>query len=340
MLVLASVGCGERAQVAAASGRTAQSEAAIRGPKATSEPTPIGVRAAPIDLPSTDQAAPVEPVPNNGSEAVPTLSIQPRKQSPESPASGWCGETAIQEALLYFGVWAPQRTINRAGKPKHPDLYSSDIPVALTDLGLRFEFYAPRKGGFAPYLAWIRAALDAGEPVLSGVKLMPTQHPEWGLDHFVLVVGYGPRGLLVNTTWGHREWADDTIDRGISFKNVTYGIRLRGVTASPNGVAARLSVVAESEQSVTLRILCDGLSAGAAYRLERRRSRSDKQPHWSEPALASDGRVAKTLAIPAAEVAIFSCAPLGATDSVGTGPHALLQRSPNSTRLTRGLGKK
>lgn len=340
MLVLALVGCGERARVAAASGQLPQAQAANRDPKAATVPTPIGVRAAPIDLPSTDQGAPAEPDPNNGSEAVPTLSIQPRKQSPESPASGWCGETAIQEALLYFGVWAPQRTINRAGKPKHPDLYSSEIPVALTELGLRYELYAPHKGGFTPYVTWIRAALDAGEPVLSGVKLMPTQHPEWGLDHFVLVVGYGPRGLLVNTTWGHREWADDTIARGISFKHVTYGIRLRGVTASPNGVAARLSVIAESEQSVTLRILCDGLTAGAAYRIERRRSRSDKQPLWGEPALASDGRVEKTLAIPAVELAIFTCAPLGAADSAGTSSLALPQKGPNPTELTRGLAKR
>jgi hypothetical protein len=281
-----------------------------------------------------------EPDRNNGGEAAPTLSIQPRNQAPEAPKSGWCGETAIQEALLYFGVWAPQRMINRAGKPKHPDLYSSDIPVALTDLGLRYEFYAPRKRGFAPYLAWIRAALDAGEPVLSGVKLMPTQHPEWGLDHFVLVVGYGARGVLVNTTWGYRAWADDTIDRGISFKNVTYGIRIHGVTASPNGVAARLSVVTETEQSVILRILCDGLTAGSAYRIERRRSTSDQQPFWSEPALADDGKVTKTLAIHPTEKSIFSCAPHRATDSTAGNPDALPQQIPNPSELTRGLEKR
>ena len=178
------------------------------------------------------------------------LSIPARHQAPDSPKSGWCGETAIQEALLHFGVWAPQRLINRSGKPKHPDLYSSDIPIALRGLGMKYEFYAPRKPGFAAYLDWMRQALDAGEPVLAGVKLLPTRHPEWGLDHFVLVVGYGPKGLLVNTTWGNQQWANDQSTQGISFANVGYGIRLHGVVSPPSTLPARLSVVEEAERIV------------------------------------------------------------------------------------------
>ena len=34
------------------------------------------------------------------------------------------------------------------------------------------------------------------------MKIYPTAHPEWGLDHFVLAVGLDARGLTVNTTWG------------------------------------------------------------------------------------------------------------------------------------------
>src|SRR5215210_6311635 len=59
------------------------------------------------------------------------LPIPARAQAPESPPSGWCGETAIQEGLLHLGVWAPQALINQAGHPSHPDLYSPDMPVAL-----------------------------------------------------------------------------------------------------------------------------------------------------------------------------------------------------------------
>jgi len=84
------------------------------------------------------------------------------------------------------------------------------------------------------------------------VKILPTKHPEWGLDHFVLVVGYGERGLLVNTTWGHREWVSDTTTPGLSFKNAFYAIRLDGVREA----GARLTVLSESDGKVKLRVTC------------------------------------------------------------------------------------
>ena len=114
------------------------------------------------------------------------LPIAARRHAPEAPPQGWCGETAIQEALLYFGVWAPQARINASAKPAHPDLYSNDVPVALAALGARFEAY---RAGAEPYVRFVRRAIDEGDPVIAGVKILPTEHPSWGLDHFVLVVG-------------------------------------------------------------------------------------------------------------------------------------------------------
>ena len=58
------------------------------------------------------------------------LPITPREHAREAPPEGWCGETAIQEGLLHLGVWAPQRLINRVGKPAHPDLYSTEADRA------------------------------------------------------------------------------------------------------------------------------------------------------------------------------------------------------------------
>ncbi|MFI5379412.1 MAG: hypothetical protein ACHRHE_08945, partial [Tepidisphaerales bacterium] len=52
---------------------------------------------------------------------------------------GWCGESALQQALLYHGGFFPQKTINESARPAHPDLYSNDIPVALDALGMRAE---------------------------------------------------------------------------------------------------------------------------------------------------------------------------------------------------------
>ncbi len=164
----------------------------------------------------------------NATDLAPSrvLPIADREQAPESPPSGWCGETAIQEALLYFGVTLSQKSIHDAGNAKHPDLYSTEIPTALRNLHVRFTMYAPKTRGFASYTKWVRAAIDQGDPVLAGVKILPTEHPTWGLDHFVLIVGYGPNGLLVNTTWGRQEWVDDKASSGVSFRGAFFAIRI------------------------------------------------------------------------------------------------------------------
>lgn len=200
-------------------------------------------------------------------EARVALPIGARAHAGEAPPAGWCGETAIQEALLYYGVWAPQRAINRAGRPAHPDLYSNEMPAAMEALGLRLAWYAPRARGFDAFAEWARTAIDAGEPVLAGVKLLPTEHPEWGLDHFVLVVGYGERGLLVNTTWGHRQWIAKGATKGISLDSTGWAARVRGVTLPTGMVPARLVPVGESAAEITLRATCP-----AGFHVENRSS--------------------------------------------------------------------
>jgi hypothetical protein len=173
------------------------------------------------------------------------LPIPDRKQHASSPPSGWCGETAIQEALLYSGVWASQKQIHAAGKSKHPDLYSDEIPIALTELGVKFTKHA----GKTSYEQFVRDAIDAGDPVLAGVKILPSEHPTWGLDHFVLVVGYGPSGFLTNTTWDKQQWISATAAKGISFKGAFYGLRIRG--SGP-----RLRVMEETDKKVKLSVDC------------------------------------------------------------------------------------
>jgi hypothetical protein len=206
------------------------------------------------------------------------LPIPDRPQHPSSPPSGWCGETASQEALLHYGVWAPQSTIHRAGNSKHPDLYSDEIPTALAALGVLSTKYVAMTKGFAAYEQWVREAIDRGEPVLAGVKILPTDHPEWGLDHFVLVSGYGPKGLLVNTTWDSQIWASDSTKKGISFANAFYAIRITGVTQPVKTKAARLTVLAEAKTTVRLRVTCIDGDPKARHRIERRSSLWDEAP--------------------------------------------------------------
>jgi len=65
-----------------------------------------------------------------------SLGIADTGQEPRRPQSGWCGEAAIQMALSYYGAYASQKAINRAGKPEHPDLDAPEIPRAMRNMGL------------------------------------------------------------------------------------------------------------------------------------------------------------------------------------------------------------
>lgn len=208
--------------------------------------------------------------------AIPTpalslLPVAPRAQAKESPAEGFCGETAIQEGLLLLGVYASQSHVNRVGRPTHPDLYSHELPVALRALGVRFTPFPG--GGYRAFVAFSRDAIAKGKPVVAGVKILPTQHPEWGLDHFVLVVGEAPDGLLVDTTWGTRETTSDRRTRGISLVNAGYGLRLDTIDLPPGAALAHLAITSETDREVTLRASCEGPA-----RLEQRRAPNDPLP--------------------------------------------------------------
>ena len=189
-------------------------------PEAVTVTAPPAVVVAPAPSPRPEVEPAREPA------ASLTLDIPARDQAPERPKEGWCAETALQEALLYYGELVPQHEINAAGKPRMPDLYWSDVPIAMRALGLR---YSPWAGGkdFDELIAWVRERIRAKQPVIAGVKLYPTDYPQWGLDHIVLIVGFeglGPdASLVINTTWGTRQIRslDDLrqTDEGISLAN-------------------------------------------------------------------------------------------------------------------------
>lgn len=239
-------------------------------------------------------------------ESSVSLPIPDRPQDAKSPPSGWCGETAIQEGLLHLGMWASQRRINAAGKPAHPDLYSTEIAGALAALGVETTVYSPKKRGFEAYAAWVADAIDHGDPVFAGVKLVPSEHPEWGLDHFVLVVGHGDQGLLVNTTWNRQLWANAKTTEGISFQNAFFAIRLRDISAPDGSTRARLTVIDESSERVSLRVECSGLVPGARVRVERRAAaRGDMV--WSEHAIGEGGSAEWRVVVEGDELARFRC---------------------------------
>ena len=204
-----------------------------------------------------------------------TLEIPDTGQEQRRPEGGWCGEAAIQMALSYYGAYASQQAINRAGKPEHPDLYAQEIPRAMRNIGLE---YSPWKGdGLAAFLKWVRSQLAEGHPVLLGIKIYPTTHPEWALDHFVLGVGCSDEALTFNTTWGRPETKTfarlSTRDTGLSFANrhgTYFGYSITGMKSesTQRGLKpARVTIGRDGDKQVKLRISIEKLEKGKRYRL-------------------------------------------------------------------------
>lgn len=127
------------------------------------------------------------------------LAIPDRLQGPGAPPEGWCAEACIQMALGHFKQDVSQKVINAAGRPAHPDLRDKEINIALDALQIDYDSWNRRTKDLPKFLAWIKANLAKGYPVLCGIKMYPDRHPDWSVDHYVLVVGYDEKGLRVNT---------------------------------------------------------------------------------------------------------------------------------------------
>lgn len=217
------------------------------------------------------------------------LNIPDRKHAPDRPKGvGWCGESAIQAALLFHGAYVPQKAINRAGKPTHADLYSNEIPAALRNLGMNIQIWPGATVKMPLFIQWLRGRIAAGTPVLAGVKIYPTDHPRWGLDHFVLAVGFNNGGIILNTTWQRQETLTlkqlQSTKKGLAFKNrydSYYGISIRGPTAfGKHDLRVRLFVQKETDKKVALVVKCEGLTRGAEYVLHKSASHDKPPQRW------------------------------------------------------------
>jgi hypothetical protein len=191
------------------------------------------------------------------------------------PNSGWCGEASIQMALSYYGAYASQQAINRAGKPAQPDLYDTDLPVAMKAVGLEFKPWVGT--GLKPFFNWVRAELAAGHPVIMGMKINPTIHPDWRLDHFVLAVGSTEDALIYNTTWNRRETRSLTLlstqGKGLSLANpdnTYFGCAITGSKLKPpqpEFKPTRVIISRDGDKAVELRVSALDLVPGKRYRL-------------------------------------------------------------------------
>ena len=197
------------------------------------------------------------------------LEIPDRGWASEAPKEGWCGEASIQMAALHFGAYVPQALINRLGRPKTPDLWEQDIPVALTALGLEFTTFSGHIE-IPAFLSWIASEVRQGHPVIIGVKIYPSAHPDWNVDHLVLVVGVTPDALIINTnapeqiTYGLAQLSTQSKYSLVSPGGKLHGFAISGFSGLP--ITAR---VTEQGASVSLEVRVRGLAPGVTYQLVR-----------------------------------------------------------------------
>ena len=252
------------------------------------------------------------------------IDIPDRPHAAEAPPEGWCGENTIQQALLHHGGYVSQRAINRAGEPRHPDLYWGDLPKAMRAVGLTFETWSgssrvsDRPQRYDDFVAWLESHLRQGHPLITGVKLHPTQHPRWGLDHIVLVVGSerdagGHLGLDINTTWRsrvRRTRAELTSRQGMSLHNrhgTFHAFAVTGLRRS--GQPVRVTIRRESAETIEATVSIEELRIGQKYRLERHELGA-RRPVSTSEFIADATTHAVEVAIDPAGSAIWRCHPV------------------------------
>lgn len=203
------------------------------------------------------------------------LPIADRQWDPEAPQEGWCGETSIQLAAGWYGAFVSQAKVNALGQPKTPDLWEHDVPTALRALNMRFE-RGPKSR--AALLTFMVEQLRLGRPVVLGTKIIPTDHPEWHVDHLVLAVGFSPEGLIIDTnvedgqltvSWAGLQSAEG--DKTYSLVNQSgevFGFAVTGFY-EPSPLPVRVSIAEQRADQATVDVVVPELREGLSYELLR-----------------------------------------------------------------------
>ena len=120
-----------------------------------------------------------------------------------SGLAGYCGETSVQSALLYFGNYVSQEHIFKAGNGEF--LIGVNDAVVINTMGLNYVQWStntqsqPQAVGFAN---WIKTQIDSGAPVIAGFYDDALTDSDY--DHIMPIIGYqyasnAVAGLYYNT---------------------------------------------------------------------------------------------------------------------------------------------
>ena len=124
---------------------------------------------------------------------------------------GYCGETSIQSAGLYFGNWLSSEKVRIAGGTDrygpHPDIViGTSLDAAAVALQFTIHSFASVGAAtpqFGAYFTWIRGHIAASHPVIIGFyERQPGGDPDF--DHIMTVNGISGSALLYNDLYLNR----------------------------------------------------------------------------------------------------------------------------------------
>ncbi len=115
---------------------------------------------------------------------------------------GSCGEACIWSVSQFFKINISQKEINEIVNPPNRGIHSGEILKVLKKLKIPFSNISSTVSDPSLFLKEkIIKNIEAGNPVLLGVKIYPDENPQWVCDHFILIVGFNPytKELIFNS---------------------------------------------------------------------------------------------------------------------------------------------
>ncbi|TYB31260.1 MAG: hypothetical protein FXF47_05025 [Candidatus Mcinerneyibacterium aminivorans] len=116
---------------------------------------------------------------------------------------GSCGETCLWSITNKLNLNKTQLEINMAGTDKNRGLHADEIAKAVEKFDVSYNTLSRsvdsnskkqlKKNYYKFLYEGVINAVKRGNPVIIGVKVLPTRFEQWALDHFVLVVGYNSK---------------------------------------------------------------------------------------------------------------------------------------------------
>jgi hypothetical protein len=200
------------------------------------------------------------------------LDLPPRRQWDNN--NGYCGETSIQQAALYFGTYISQYRAREIIDPtQQQDVWVPDNSGPIfAALGLSYSTWDSNQSTpqYQAYLVWIKSHLQQGHPVIFDVFVQGESDPAY--DHIMIASGF----TSTDTTTYH---TTDTLTFNDNYETTpytrTFGSLWDTRAMSGNGAVYEYCIPRDTDYGAAVTGIKD--SSGTALPV------SLKVNRWNEP---------------------------------------------------------